>query len=206
MWQESDAVAVGRCDCAEARQVKRLHIRRMESAVDRPFEPSDAREIGRCSGRREAREEFGEPFAIGIEIGAARRLCRDEDAGRALEELGADETVDRRIAELERGGEGAGEVVAVDAEPRFRRQSVGEHIAGGEGVVAPDNATADRPLDLKQPWHRRSFAGHGRATPRRARPRRRGPRAPAGWCPTRSGWGPGQSTPAPRHRVPRPRG
>ena len=63
MWQESDAVAVGRCDCAEARQVKRLHIRRMESAVDRPFEPSDAREIGRCSGRREAREEFGEPFA-----------------------------------------------------------------------------------------------------------------------------------------------
>ena len=71
MWQESDAVAVRRRDRAEAREVERLHIRRMERAVDRPFEPGHAREIRKRAGRREARKEFGEPFAIGIEIGAA---------------------------------------------------------------------------------------------------------------------------------------
>src|SRR5215813_5161893 len=122
MRQEGDAVAVRRRDRAEAREVERLHIRRMKRAVNRPFEPGHAREISKCAGQREARKEFGEPFAIGIEIGTARRLCRNEDAGSSLEELGANETVDRWIAELERGGDGAGEVVAVDAEPGLRRQ------------------------------------------------------------------------------------
>ena len=72
---KGDVGVLGGSDRCEARQIERLHIRRMERAVDRPFEPRDAREIRKRPCRRETREEFRKPFAIGIEIGAARRLC-----------------------------------------------------------------------------------------------------------------------------------
>ena len=81
MRPKGDEAVLGGGDRCEACEVERLHIRRMKGAVDRPFEPGHAREIGKRAGRREAREEFGEPFAIGIKIGPARRLCRNEDAG-----------------------------------------------------------------------------------------------------------------------------
>jgi len=100
---ECDMAVICESDPSEIRQVERSGVNGVKRRVDSPFQPRDPRQVRQRGRRREVGEEFGETGAVFVESGTLRRLCFNKEAGGALEERRADETIDRRIDQPERG-------------------------------------------------------------------------------------------------------
>ena len=103
MRHECDMAVICGSDRGETRQRQRSGVTGVERRIDRPFQPRNARQVRQRGRRREVGEEFGETGAVFVESGTLRRLCFNKEAGGALEERRADETIDRRIDQPERG-------------------------------------------------------------------------------------------------------
>ena len=121
-------------------------VGRIRAAAHRPFQARHVGQIGERRSRREAGQEIAELAAIVVEIGALRRMRADENGAGPLEELSADQPVDRRIGVAQRLDQGADESVAIDAQSiQWRDRRVLGHEPGRRGVVASSASRERKP-------------------------------------------------------------
>ena len=130
MRHERDMAMIRGVYCGEKRQVERSGVNGVKRLIDRPLEPRNPRQVRQRGRRRKAGEEFREIDAVLVEPSALRRLRFDKGTGGALKERPAYKAVDRRIDPLERGRQIADERVAVDVQPGFAGDPVGDDMRG----------------------------------------------------------------------------
>src|SRR5262245_47293991 len=105
MRHEADANLIFGREGLKPLEVERLHVRRMNRPIDRPFEARDIAEVFQRRGGLKAAQELRKVGAIVVKIGGAWRMLRDEQYGGALEELIAHQPMDGRIGQPKRLGD-----------------------------------------------------------------------------------------------------